>query len=773
MTSARCRRALGTWLLLAAAAAAAADSAPPPGPWAGRSVADALRELREPGLDFIFSSELVPDGLRVREEPRDGSRLLVARDLLAQHGLGLQVVRPGIYAVVKDARGQAPPADAGAAAEGATVPAGPTPLSEVVVSTSRYSLDGARAMGAVRVQGGELAVQPVLGEDAIRALGRLPGIAQNGFSAQSNIRGGEAGEVLTLLDGYPIRQTFHHPAYNNAFGVLDPGLIADAEVYTGGFPVRYGNRMAGVFDLASVDPREDFTRALGVSVFNATARFGDVDERTGLDWIAAGRVGTLRPFLDAFAEEDAKPFNSDLYVRVGWGDPDQVRLTGNFLWTYDELDIGRDALGEKAEFNSRMRYAWLRADHAWNDRLEGSAWLGYSEVNSNRSGTMDKPAIAAGSVRDRRSSRYLDLRARMAWQVADRHWLEGGFELTEEDATYRYDATAAYSAAVADLFSREPTLDRTADLTPSRERIAVFASHRWQVLDALVSELGLRAQRTATQGTTSKEWIYDPRLSLRWQWRPATALRAHWGLFHQTDEVHELKVEDGLTEFPDAQRSEHFIVGVDHELANGLGMRLEWFRKSQGDPRPRFENLLDPMSVLPEIAPDRIMIAPRSAQIRGSELSLRRADGALSWWGAVAWSEARDGVDGGHVPRSWDQEWSVTAGLDWVHGDWRFGAVATSHQGWPTTRVDENGLGERNADRFSTRGALDLRAEWRRPLAVGSLSVTFEVTNAVNIGNTCCTELVAVDDGAGNTTFTTETSDWLPVVPSVGVLWEF
>lgn len=772
MIIARCLRALAAWLLLATAAAAAADAAPAAGPWIGRGVAEALRELREPGLDFIFSSDLVPDDLRIREEPRGGSRLLIARDLLAQHGLGLQVVRPGIYAVVKDSRGEAPPAGAGGTT---AMPAetGPTPLSEIVVSTSRYSIDGTRALGAVHVPGSELAVQPVLGEDAIRALGRLPGIAQNGFSAQSNIRGGEAGEVLALLDGFPIRQTFHHPAYNSAFGVLDPGLIADAEVYTGGFPVRYGNRMAGVFDFASVDPRGEFTQALGVSVFNATARLGGVEERTGLDWLATGRIGTLRPFLDAFAEEDAKPFNSDLYARVGYGEPERVRLTANLLWTYDELDIGRDALGEDAEFNSRLRYAWLRADHAWSERLEGSAWLGYSEVNSNRAGTMDKPGIASGFVSDRRSSRYIDLRARMSWQPAERHWLEGGFELTEEDATYRYEAAAAYSAAVADLFGRDPALERMADLTPSRERMAMFAGHRWQLFDTLVSEIGLRAQRTATQGTTSKEWIYDPRLSLRWQLRPSTALRAHWGLFHQTDEVHELKVEDGVAEFPEAQRSEHFIVGADHELADGLALRLEWFRKSQGDPRPRFENMLDPMSVLPEIAPDRIMIAPRSAEIRGSELSLRHTGNEFSGWGTVTWSEARDGIDGAHVPRSWDQAWAVTVGLDWVRGYWRFGAVATSHAGWPTTSVDETGLGERNAERFSTRGALDLRVEYRRPLQVGSLSVSFEVTNAVNIGNTCCTELVAVEDGAGNTTFSTKTSDWLPVVPSIGVLWEF
>ena len=89
------------------------------------------------------------------------------------------------------------------------------------------------------------------------------------------------------------------------------------------------------------------------------------------------------------------------------------------------------------------------------------------------------------------------------------------------------------------------------------------------------------------------------------------------------------------------------------------------------------------------------------------------------------------------------------------------------------TRVHGDELGVRNADRFPIRATLDLRAEFRRPLKVGSLAVTFEVTNAVTVGNACCQRLIPVDDGAGGTTFETEESDWLPVVPSIGVLWEF
>jgi hypothetical protein len=214
-------------------------------------------------------------------------------------------------------------------------------------------------------------------------------------------------------------------------------------------------------------------------------------------------------------------------------------------------------------------------------------------------------------------------------------------------------------------------------------------------------------------------------------------------------------------------------VGFDHRLQSGVKLRLEGFRKLQSEPRPHFENLLDPLSLIPEIAPDRVMIAPVEAEVRGAEFSMIAEGRAAAWWLGVSWSEARDMVDGRHVPRSWDQTLAASAGVDWLRGPWRLGAIAGAHRGWPTTRVSENALGERNAARFPTRFTLDLRAEYRRPLAVGNLAWTIELNNAINIGNTCCSELITNDDGSGGVNFTTRRSDWLPLVPSVGVLWEF
>ena len=827
------RRLMGAILLSFIGLAGAAEPAEP-APIAGRPVIEVLQELRGPGLEFIYSSELLPRTYVVTAEPGTRNRLLIAREILAGHGLALSVVRPGLYAVVpakqraesQTVLGRVLRAADGEPLAGARVQLipigasdwsgsngrfaiGPVPegdytlrvdapgfeamvrtgftvspgmaeleirlgpeqleLSEVVVSTSRYGIDRAGALGALNIDGDTLAFQPVIGEDALRALGRLPGIAQNGVSAQSNIRGGETGELLTLLDGFPLRQAFHHPAYQNVFGVIDPGLVGDAVVYTGGFPVRYGNRMGGIFDLSTVDVDHPPTSAVGLSVFNAMGRNAGRLEKAQLDWLGAVRIGTLRPLAKLVGQESTRPSYSDVYARIGYGEPDRLRVSANILWSRDELGIDRNGYGETAQMESRNRYLWLRADRNFTDEIAATVWLGHSTIDSFRKGSVERDEVSTGEVEDRRSSQYRELLGRVTWQPAEHHWLEGGFEWTNEGAVYRYAANAAYAPAIAELFGIDPGLSRSATLSPERERVGLFAGYRWQVLDSLTSEAGLRTQRTITAGTTAENWLWDPRLSLRWELNPAWELRAHWGRFHQTDEVHELKVEDGLNAFPEAQESDHIIFGVDHRLKNGLALRAELFRKFQRDPRPRFENMLDPLTVLPEIAPDRVEVAPNSASVRGAELSAIAEGADLAWWATIVWSQAEDGVNGVRIPRSWDQTWVVTAGVDWIRGDWRFGAVATSHRGWPTTLVEDSELGPRNGARFGTRAALDLRAEYRRPLSVGSLALTLELINAVNIGNTCCYKLIPGEDGS----FTINTSDWLPLVPSIGALWEF
>ncbi|MCC7329187.1 MAG: hypothetical protein IT484_03395, partial [Gammaproteobacteria bacterium] len=70
-------------------------------PLAGRSVQDALRELAGPGLNLIFSSDVVPADLKVLAEPASPAGIAAVREILAAHGLLLVGVGDGAWAVTR------------------------------------------------------------------------------------------------------------------------------------------------------------------------------------------------------------------------------------------------------------------------------------------------------------------------------------------------------------------------------------------------------------------------------------------------------------------------------------------------------------------------------------------------------------------------------------------------------------------------------------------------------------------------------------------------
>jgi TonB dependent receptor/TonB-dependent Receptor Plug Domain len=742
----------------------------------GQPLADALRALSGPELQFVFSSQLLPDTLRVTSEP-PGTGLEAARAMLAEQGLALELLQPGLYAVVR------PATTAGVAAgampvegSGAAIP--DEPLREVVIAASRYRVGDSVASLSL-LDATDLQNQPGIGDDPIRALQRLPGIAHDGVSARSNVRGGESSETLILLDGYPLRQVFHIASYQSPFSLIDSGLVSAADVYTGGFPARYGNRMSSVFDLHGLGPAPQPRRSFALDFFNASARVSgggrDEDDPAGsapIDWLAAGRIGTLKPLLSTFAPSAGSPTYSDAYLRVAGGDPSGLRVSGNLLFARDEFHIVDEDSREQGDLEGRSRYLWLRFDRDFGPTLQASLWVGQTRIESARTGTTSEPLIALGSVDDRRNSQLTDVRTRVDWQPHPRHLLQAGFELTDERGHYTYTSEALFPDEVATLFDRPAQFQRALDTAIDRRRGAAFLSYRGKIGDSVIAEIGGRAQRLLTDDQAA-DWISEPRLGLRWQVSADTRVQVNWGRFHQIDEINELQVEDGVNRFPAPQRSEQLILGIEHRLSDRVALRMEAFHKVQTSPRERFENLLDSQLVLPEIAPDRVSVQPTQARVDGVELSGTLDRRELRAWASAGWSRANDLVDGKWTPRSWDETWTLSGGVLWTHGRWQLGSQVDLHRGWPQTDLIEEAdgsllLGARNAGRLPLFLQIDLRAQYTQPVAVGELQYTAEIMNAQGRANECCTQLVNRDGQLAGRTL-----HWLPVVPSLGIRWSF
>jgi hypothetical protein len=81
--------------------------------------------------------------------------------------------------------------------------------------------------------------------------------------------------------------------------------------------------------------------------------------------------------------------------------------------------------------------------------------------------------------------------------------------------------------------------------------------------------------------------------------------------------------------------------------------------------------------------------------------------------------------------------------------------------------------GERNAERLSNYNSLDFRVTRTYALARGALDVFLEASNVLSRKNECCIEYEVIAAPDGSAALEEDLDHWLPLVPSIGVLWRY
>jgi outer membrane receptor protein involved in Fe transport len=223
------------------------------------------------------------------------------------------------------------------------------------------------------------------------------------------------------------------------------------------------------------------------------------------------------------------------------------------------------------------------------------------------------------------------------------------------------------------------------------------------------------------------------------------------------------------------------VLGFEHTFPAGLSLRVEAYTKEMRDLRPRYENLLDTLALLPELKPDRIRIAPDGARARGVELLLAQQLGyPLTWWLAYSRSEVEDEIGSDTPLRSWDQTHALSAGLNWDTERWNVGIGVLHRSGWPTTPVTLDDTGEipvavpgpRSSQRMDYFRSVDLRVTRKVELESSSLAIFLEINNLLGRENPCCTEYEILDEEEGGG-LELKTLSYLPRIPSLGFVWTF
>lgn len=655
----------------------------------------------------------------------------------------------------------------------------PIKLTEFVVTPSRYGVAEDRTTASATLTSTELEVLPQVGDDLYRSIARLPGLTADDFTAQFWVRGAPNAELLARLDGVELIEPFHLKDIDGALSIIDPQTISRLDLITGGFTAEFGNRLAAVLTMETKSATAPRT-VLELSLTGVGAMNQGVTKNGRGHWLIAGRRGYPDVALRlAGRDDEIDPRYYDVTGKF------EYQVTPNHLVSIHALHAG-----DKLHYQKRndptlssgyeSDYLWLRWRGTFSSRVTAETVLSGARLDWDRTGTGSLDGFPF-ALRDHRRLDVLALRQDWNVTLNERALLRSGFEVKTSDARYDYKLSRRYTIVTG---GRQVVVPVTADreLTPAGDMWGGFIATRIRPLTALVLEPGLRFDGHSRTG--DRDW--SPRFNGALALGRAT-LRVAWGEYAQAQGLHELGVLDGDTTFRRAEQAEHRIIGLEHPLGRGIALRIEGYERLSSRLRPRWENLDNAYDLFPEVQSDRIRLDPRRGRARGVELMLNgRHRSIFTWNASYALASAEEQLNGRWVPRAREQRHTLQTDATYApNARWQFSAAWQYHSGWPTTDVVYSLQTLTNGRRLVV-GAngplyglqlpayhrLDLRATRRFALKRSELRVFLDVFNAYDRVNLIgYTHDVSIS--GTNVTDTREPREQLPLLPSVGLSWEF
>jgi hypothetical protein len=750
---------------------------------AGATLESALATLNASGHRIVYSNALVQPSMTLRESPRSTRIDELLREILAPWKLRAVHAANGDWLIASDT------APATSATEPGIVDDHFESIETIDVTASRVRLATTGASETF-LDREDVQRMPHLADDAVRMLKVLPGVTGGDFSAALNIRGGRREEALLTVDGAEIHNGFHFRDIDGALSVLDTHLVEGIDFITGGMTAEYGDYMSGVVDLQSrrPSPDDEYRSGVGISFVSLYGRTSGTFAGDRGSWLLSARRG----FLDVLTErvvaddETLTPRYTDVFGSANFELGERSSISARVLMSDDDLKFITDDDSDDIDSagTGHSAHLWFEFDHGWTDALQMNTLVAIATVNQKRdaNGTDDQRASILRSDND---FRFLDLKQDWSWQLGDRHLPRWGFNVNRQDGDYDYALVSRISDPLVTPVPIDIAYGTNMDV--SVNKLGAYASWRSRLTDAVTAEAGARWDSYEYPGGLKFD-VVSPRLNFVYDFGLANEWRAAWGVVYQPQAVNELQVEDDVTQFFEPERSEQFVVGYTRRFERGMTLRVDVYDKEYSHLRARFENLLDPIQLIPEGAADRIRIDAPEARARGVEVTFRReAERGLSGWVSLSVAEARENVEGDWQSRSWEQQQTLSFGSSWTGTHWNVSLAGLFHSGSPTTYIGietaplpgggtavDGVVGERNADHMAPYTRVDLRANRDVRLRNSKLSLYLEVTNLLNSKNECCIENYHLElDRGGRVFLNQEIGYYLPMLPSFGIQWEF
>lgn len=251
-------------------------------------------------------------------------------------------------------------------------------MEEVIVTDSKRGQSVADPqMGAVHLSTKEVSALPVLfGEkDLLKTIQLLPGVQSSGEgSTNFNVRGGDAGQNLILLDQATVYNASHLLGF---FSTFNSDAIKDIQLYKGDIPAQYGGRIASVLDIGTLDgSQKQFGAEGGIGIIASRLKVEGPLEKSKSSFLLSARRSYADSFLKLAKNKDMANNTLYFYDLNGKLSFNLGKKTTLYLSGYN----GKD----KLKYSDLFDIAWgnttatARLNHRFNSKISSNTSFIYS-----------------------------------------------------------------------------------------------------------------------------------------------------------------------------------------------------------------------------------------------------------------------------------------------------------------------------------------------------------------------------------------------------------
>ncbi len=477
-----------------------------------------------------------------------------------------------------------------------------------------------------KVQQRELKLMPGTLDDILPVLHTLPGVLPlSDYSTQFIVHGGSPNQNLILVDGIELINPYRRSGMASLF---NPALVQDVNLYTGGFPVLFGDRLSSVLAVTTRDGTTTKWLAGKISASTSTANLvfeGKTNFWNG-GWLLSGRRSYFDLFDKSYAQrlgianKIAFPNFEDLHGKLVLRPTPQHRLQLNAIHSRNVMDyLIKEELGEQDAERDR-----LDGDDRMQNVIFGAAWsytpstrwqakaqanwyrnYGNSSFVANLVPTDVRvpiiedvfgPLPPTFGVVDTVSFAYqqrYDFRKYSAGggiiYERGRHAVEfgGGFDRLKNSLAADLelnDFGEVVFAALTDAPLWFGALDDSLNLAPGYSRWHVYAQDKLALHgERVFIQPGLRYDN---YGIVGKGYL-SPRLNVIFAPHPRTIWRAAWGVYRQSPgyeklldggQIFELLRFQSLDELL-AEKGTHLLANFSYTLGEKWQLTVEAYRK--------------------------------------------------------------------------------------------------------------------------------------------------------------------------------------------------